>query len=126
MDRVVKVGSSELVLEPGSAALMRRAAVSTEQLWAGITDVAPGVVSGWHHHGDYTTVFYVLAGHFTVEYAAGGAVESVDVGAGDFVVVPAGVPHNEIFQAGIPAEAVVIRYGKGGPTTTELEGPPGA
>lgn len=123
MDRVVKVSASELQVDPGPSALVRRAAVSEEGLWAGITHVDPGLTSGWHHHGAYTTVFYVLSGRFTVEHAGGGDVEAVEVGPGDFVVVPAGVAHNEIFEDA-EAEAVVIRFGDGGPTTFELDGPP--
>ena len=58
-----------------------------------------------------------------VEYLEEG-IHSVEVGPGDFVVVPDRVPHNEIFEADAPAEAVVVRYGPGGgPTTIELADP---
>lgn len=123
MKRVVKVNRSAFVDEPGPSVLNRRHAIATPELWAGMTTVDGGLTSGWHHHGSYTTVFYVLSGRFTVEYLEEG-IHSVEVGPGDFVVVPDGVAHNEIFEADAPAEAVVVRYGPGGgPTTIELADP---
>ena len=124
MKSVVKVNRSALVDEPGPSSLIRRHAIATPELWAGMTTVDGGVTSGWHHHGSYTTVFYVLSGRFAVEYIED-EVHTVEAGPGDFVVVPDGVLHNEIFEPDVPVEAVVIRYGPGeGPTTIEVTDPP--
>ena len=52
------------------------------------------MVSGWHHHGGYETVIYVLTGLLRMEFGPGGATTIV-AGPGDFVYVPTGVVHRE-------------------------------
>jgi uncharacterized RmlC-like cupin family protein len=121
--RVMKVGPSEMTIEPGPAALVRQTAISTENLWAGITLVNPGMVSGWHHHGTNTTVIHVVSGRFVLECLVDEALDRYAVAPGDFVVVPPGIPHNEIADAEEGAETIVIRFGQGGQTTFEVDEP---
>ena len=43
----------------------------------------------WHSHADTDEVFWVIAGDLRIDFRDG----SVEMGAGDMVVVPAGVEH---------------------------------
>lgn len=120
--QVQVVPASALVLEDGPSAVVRRHAVDTSQLWAGVSTIDAGVSTGWHHHGSNTTVFKMVSGSLRLEYGEPRRV--AEAGPGDFVVVPPHTPHREIVTSDDPVEAVVIRFGDGdGPLTVELDGP---
>jgi uncharacterized RmlC-like cupin family protein len=82
---------------PGSE---RLAAVSPQLgvdsvLWSGLFKVEPGARTGIHHHGEQQTVAYVLSGICKVRWGAKGEY-SASAKAGDFIHVPAFLPHMEI------------------------------
>ena len=77
---------------PSTAGMERQQAVATDGMWSGLVRTEAGMVSGWHHHGDYETVIYVLTGLLRMEFGPGGAT-TVVAGPGDFVYVPTGVVH---------------------------------
>ena len=85
---------------PQTPGMQRVAAVSqalagSQGIWAGVTVVAPSVVSGVHHHGALETVIYVVSGRGQIRW--GDRMEFVeDVEPGDFIYVPPFVPHQEI------------------------------
>jgi quercetin dioxygenase-like cupin family protein len=83
--------------------------------------VAPGVMSGWHHHGDYDVYGYVVSGSARFESGNGGGATTV--GPGDFFHVP---PHT-IHRDGNPSpdeEEVVILFLQGtGSMVTNVDGP---
>lgn len=54
--------------------------------------IPPGVRSGVHLHEDSETAIYVLSGTAEMWYGDGLA-EYATMGAGDFIYIPAGVPH---------------------------------
>ena len=82
---------------PGSE---RRAAIAStlgiaSAIWGGLFEVAPGARTGIHHHGEQETIAYVLSGICEVRWGDRG--ESVArAKAGDFIHVPAFLPHMEI------------------------------
>ena len=85
---------------PGSE---RRAAIAVENgvetaLWGGIFIVEPGAKTGIHHHGEQETIAYVLAGDCRVRWGEHGE-HSALAQAGDFIHVPAWVPHMEINES---------------------------
>jgi uncharacterized RmlC-like cupin family protein len=96
---------------PGS---LRHAAICTELgirsgLWGGTFLVEPGARTGIHHHGSQETVVYVLEGEALVEWGEHGE-HSATVCAGDFLHVPAWLPHREVNPSGdVPFRWVVIR-----------------
>ena len=96
---------------PGSqrqAAICPESGVSS-QLWGGTFLVEPGARTGIHHHGEQDTIVYVLSGQCLVRWGEHG--ESQDTaGAGDFVHVPAWLPHMEINPSSTePFRWVVVR-----------------
>jgi len=57
--------------------------------------VEPGSRTGIHHHGEQETIAYVLSGTCDIRWGARG--ESIArATAGDFIHVPAFLPHMEI------------------------------
>src|SRR5256886_13887561 len=87
----------ETTQTPGSE---RRAAIApalgiASAIWGGIFEAEPGSQTGIHHHGQQETIAYVLSGVCEKRWGAKG--ESVArAKAGDFIHVPAFLPHTEI------------------------------
>ena len=48
---------------------IREEAVSVDGMWAGFVRAEAGSTSDWHHHGEYETSIYVIAGRFLMEFA---------------------------------------------------------
>jgi uncharacterized RmlC-like cupin family protein len=68
-------------------------------LWGGLFEVEPGARTGIHHHGEQQTIAYVLSGVSEVRWSARGEYRA-RAKAGDFIHVPAFVPHMEINPSG--------------------------
>jgi uncharacterized RmlC-like cupin family protein len=82
---------------PGSE---RRAAIAADlgiasAQWGGLFVVEPGAKTGIHHHGAQETIAYVLEGECLVRWGENGEF-SATASAGDFIHVPAWLPHMEI------------------------------
>src|ERR1700693_4993403 len=82
---------------PGS---VRLAAVAPQlgiesALWGGLFEVEPARLTGIHHHGEQQTIAYVLSGLCEDRWGARGEY-SASAKAGDFIHVPAFLPHIEI------------------------------
>ena len=101
--------------------IVREEAISTNGMWSGVGRTAPGVVSGWHHHGDHETTIYVVSGVMRIESGPGGR-EVVDLEADDFCLIPPGTIHRESNMGAEENRLVVTRAGTG-PPTTNVEGP---
>jgi uncharacterized RmlC-like cupin family protein len=126
-DREIEVVRRGERREPAGAptpGMAREEAFSSEGRWAGIVRTERGIASGWHHHGEHDTYFYVLSGAVRLEYGPGGG-STVDVGAGDFARIPAAVIHRESNPAEEEQEVVVMRVGPGGPAVVPVDGPDG-
>jgi uncharacterized RmlC-like cupin family protein len=80
-----------------------------ERLWAGHVSVDKGVRSGPHHHGESESVIYVISGKARFRY--GEKLENtVEAAAGDFVLVPPHLVHQEINASDEePVDMVVAR-----------------
>ena len=96
---------------PGS---VRLAAVAPQlgiqsALWGGLFEVEPGARTGIHHHGEQQTIAYVLSGICEVRWGARGEY-TARAQAGDFIHVPAFLPHMEINPSNSePFHWVVVR-----------------
>ena len=78
----------------------RRAAIApslgiASTIWGGMFEVEPGLRTGVHHHGEQDTIAYVLSGICDIRWGAKGEF-SARAKAGDFIHVPAFLPHMEI------------------------------
>jgi uncharacterized RmlC-like cupin family protein len=109
---VRKIGAGELTEGTSTPGMAREQAVATDGMWAGLVHTEPGMVSGWHHHGEFQTSIYVVSGVLRMEFGAGGA-KAVDAAPGDFVYVAPYAIHREGNPTPAPATAVVFRAGQG-------------
>lgn len=90
------------------AAICPQTGVSS-QIWGGTFLVEPGAHTGIHHHGKQDTVVYVLAGESLVRWGEQGEHQAT-ARAGDFIHVPARLPHMEINPSATePFRWIVIR-----------------
>jgi len=96
---------------PGSE---RFAAISASQgitasIWGGLFVVQPSTGIGIHHHGEQDTIAYVLEGECLVRWGERGEFSAV-ARAGDFLHVPAWLPHMEVNRSAThPLRWVVVR-----------------
>ena len=121
MDMVTKYSPIRIVgpalFEQGTAQTpgsVRLAAVAPQQgiqsaLWGGLFEVMPRARTGIHHHGEQQTIAYVLSGICKVRWGAEGEY-TASAKAGDFIHVPAFLPHMEINPSDSePFRWVVVR-----------------
>jgi uncharacterized RmlC-like cupin family protein len=120
-DRARKITPGERVDADPSPGITREQAIAAEPLWAGLVRTAPGVASGWHHHGDYESSIYVARGSLRIQSGPGGR-DLVEASVGDFVHVPKGAIHREMNDGNEESHLVVVRAGHGVPTVN-VKGP---
>ena len=101
--------------------IVRKEAFDADGVWAGVATTEPGVVSGWHHHGDHETYLYVLSGRFRLESGPAGR-DVLEGGPGDFVKIPAHAVHRESNPTAEEGRTVIVRIGRG-PVVVNVEGP---
>jgi uncharacterized RmlC-like cupin family protein len=85
---------------PQTDGMRRYAAISgtltgSQHLWMGGNTVLPGEASADHHHGPADSGIYIVSGHPRFTVLVDGEEQSIDAAPGDFVYVPAWVPHRE-------------------------------
>ncbi|WP_454629794.1 cupin domain-containing protein [Bradyrhizobium cenepequi] len=96
---------------PGSE---RRAAIDPalgipSAIWGGLFEVKPGSRTGVHHHGNQETIAFVLSGVCEIRWGARGEFVA-HAEAGDFIHVPAFLPHMESNLSKVwPFRWVVVR-----------------
>ena len=120
-DAVRRIGPEDRSEGPPTPGMIREEAVATERTWAGLARTEAGMTSGWHHHGDFESTIYVLAGALRMEFGPGGG-RSLDAGPGDFVFVEAGAIHRESNPSDEESRILVVRSGSGVPTVN-VDGP---
>jgi len=105
-----------------TAAIAREQAFATADRWIGYVRTEPGEWSGWHHHGDTDTYFYMLRGQLEFELGSDGS--GLAIRPGDFAHMPPHVVHRERTAPGEGGEVILVRIGPG-PTVVNVEGPRG-
>lgn len=120
-DPVLRIAEAERRLGAPTPGMSREEAFDTGTAWAGLARTDPGMVSGWHHHGDYESVIYVLTGRLRMESGPSGS-NIIDAVPGDFLLVPRGAIHREGNPAEIEGTVVVVRSGSG-PPVVNVDGP---
>ena len=116
--RVAPAERTEGAPTPG---MTREQAVATDGIWAGIVRTDAGMLSGWHHHGEYETSIYVISGALRMEFGPQGA-ETLEAAPGDFLYVAPYAIHREGNPSQESGTAVVVRAGHGEPVTN-VDGP---
>lgn len=86
--------------DTSSGAMIRQAAISASTtgssvLWVGHVELAPGMRSAHHHHGESESAIYIISGR--ARFLTGDRLENThDAEAGDFVWVPPQLRHVEM------------------------------
>ncbi len=121
--RLIRPGQRrrETTQTPG---MNREEAVRTDAMWAGIAITAGQTFSGWHHHGAYESVIYVLNGRVRLEYGPGGK-KSLEAQPGDTLYVAPGEVHREGNPDTNTSEIFVVRGGSG-EIVVNVDGPANA
>lgn len=91
----------------------------TSALWGGLFEVEPGAQTGVHHHGSQETIAYVLSGTCEVRWGEKGEF-TARAQAGDFIHVPAFLPHMEINPSKVHAFRWVVVRSTPTPTVVNL------
>lgn len=112
---------NQLEAGPSTPGMQRSTAFASEGLWFGEAHTRPGEISGWHHHGDYTTHGYVVSGRIRFDFGPGGA-ESAEAGPGDYFLVPPHTVHREQNPGDEEQVLVLVRVGTG-PNVINVDGP---
>ena len=107
---------------PGSPGIIRHLAFQGEGFMVVQAGTNPGVVSGWHHHGDYDVYGYVVSGSARFEYGPGGR-DAISVGTGDFFHVPPRTVHRDVNPSGEEGQEVILFLQGSGPMVVNVEGP---
>ncbi len=123
MEAVRRIRPGERAAGHATPGMTREEAVATEGMWGGFVTTDAGMVSGWHHHGEFESAIYVLKGGARVEFGTAGG-ETVDAVAGDFVFVPKGAIHRESNLGDERSEFIVVRAGSG-EVVINVDGPEG-
>lgn len=85
---------------PETVGMNREVAISgsrtgSSNLWAGTNRIEPGASTGPHHHGALESIIYVVHGEANMRW--GDRLEWITrASAGDFLLVPPFVPHQEL------------------------------
>jgi uncharacterized RmlC-like cupin family protein len=111
---VRRITAGERTEGASTPGMTREEAIATDRMWAGSVRTDAGMISGWHHHGEYESTIYVLSGALRMEYGPGG-VDVIEAGPGDFVFVARGAVHREGNPSDEVSELVVVRSGSGEP-----------
>jgi uncharacterized RmlC-like cupin family protein len=120
-DQVLTVTPGDRKPGPSTPGMDRQEAFATDRMWSGMVRTEVGMVSGWHHHGEYETTIYVLTGGLKMEFGPDGST-TVEADPGDFLYVPKGVVHRESNPSAERADIVVVRAGRG-ESTINVPGP---
>jgi uncharacterized RmlC-like cupin family protein len=85
------------------------ATAGTRGISMNLVIIPPGAAAEPHLHKDYETAIYLLKGRVETRYGKG-LKKSVINEAGDFLFIPAGVPHQPVnLSSDEPAQALVAR-----------------
>lgn len=123
MDEIslIKAGDRKVSRADATSGMIREQAVSDGGVWMGVVRTAPGRPSGWHHHGDHDTYFYVDEGKVLMEFGPDGS-RSIEARPGDFVHVPKNLIHRERNPDEREGAVILVRVGNG-PPVINVDGP---
>ena len=95
-----------------SSGMQREKLISRTNSWAGMVRINPGMVSEWHHHGDYDSYIYMISGKARFDFGSEG-LESYEAAPGDICYVPKGIVHRETNIGNQESVAFLVRVGSG-------------
>ncbi len=122
MSRIEVVRGSELGEGDSTQGITRKRAFESKDAIISQSKVAPGVVSGWHHHGTRRLYGFIVSGQLQLEYLLKGK-ELADLSAGDFFHIPVGLVHRDLNPSRDHELLVVNILVGSGPAVINVEPP---
>jgi quercetin dioxygenase-like cupin family protein len=122
MAKVDALLKNDLPEAPGSPGITRHLAFQGEGFQVIRSMVAPGTVSGWHHHGQYHVYGYMVSGTARFDSGPGGN-DATTVGPGDFFHVPPGAIHRDVNPSPSQPQEVLLFLQGSGPMVVNVDGP---
>ena len=125
MSRIDIARSRELPEGYATEGIVRKKAFESENAIVSQSQVAPGIISGWHHHGARHLYGYIVTGRLQLEYVLKGR-EIVDLNPGDFFHIPPGLAHRDV-NPDSDRELLVVNILVGsGPAVVNVDSPMGS
>ena len=122
MSRLQALQPDALVETMASSGITRHLAFKNEECVVLRSTSKPGVVSGWHTHGDYDVYGYVTSGTVRLESNQGG-LDFIVVNPGGFLHVPANTVHREINPSSNQVNEIILFLCGSGQMVYNVEGP---
>jgi uncharacterized RmlC-like cupin family protein len=122
MAKVEALLKSDLAEAAGSPGIRRHLAFEGQGFKVIRAIVAPGTISGWHHHGDYHVYGYMVSGSARFDSGPGG-IEGTSVGPGDFFHVPPRAVHRDVNPSKTDPQEVLLFFQGTGPMVVNVDGP---
>lgn len=122
MSKIQALQKDALTEGASSPGLTRHVAFKGEGVQVVRSRVGPGLVSGWHQHGDYTVYVYVVSGTVRLESGPGGS-DAVSAGPGGFLYVPPHTVHREVNPSPSESGEVILFLHGSGPMVVNVDGP---
>ena len=110
--------ASQATQTPG---MQRQELISSPDSWVGMVRMEPGLVSGWHHHGEYDSYIYLISGRGLFESGPAGG-DSCEAEGGDVIHIPRHLIHRESNPGSVEQVAFLVRVGSGEPVIN-VDGP---
>lgn len=119
--RIVALGREGLTAAPGYPGITRELAFQSDRAFQVRVRGDRFAATGWHHHGEREVFGYLVKGRARFDFGPGGG-ESVEVEAGGFFRVPAGLVHRDVNPVDEEQEFVLVFAGAG-PLVVDVDGP---
>jgi len=123
-ERIVALARDGLTAAPGYPGIRRELAFESDRALQVRVRGDGLAATGWHHHGERVVFGYLVKGRARFEFGRNGS-ESVEVEAGGFFRVPAGLVHRDVNPTNEEQEFVLVFAGAG-PLVVDVEGPEAA
>ena len=122
MAMISVVKQNELSEAPSTPSIIREFAYRGEGILVIRSKTQPGIVSGWHHHGDYHVYGFMASGSIKFEFGPGGR-DFVEVGPGGFFHVFPNTVHRDINPSDEEGQIVILFLIGKGDVVINVEGP---
>lgn len=122
MGKVTVIQKDGLTTGPSTPSIIRDFAFKDDGILVIRSKTDPGIVSGWHRHGDYHVHGYMAKGNMLLEFGQDGK-ESVLVEESGFFHVPPHTTHRETNPSKTEGQEIILFLTGKGDLVQNLEGP---
>lgn len=122
MEQVTAIQAHDLTPGPHTPGIQRDFAFQGDGVLVIRSKTDPGIVSGWHRHGEYHVHGYMAKGSMVLEFGHEGK-ESVLVEEGGFFHVPPHTTHREKNPSQTDGQEIILFLTGNGDLVQNLDGP---